>query len=138
MDEEPKPRISNVFALGLIFFAFVMDCLGALANIIPFLSPIVEGIGGAALWLAFKFKHVNFSDGKKFTALMTMAIIEALPFINALPGLTIWTINTCVLTQAEDRIKLAEFRKKRENMQRMQRRRIEEGSFDEELAAATT
>ena len=74
------------------------------------LSVLLTMIGYATLWLWLLMRGVPILSGKKmgdkFGTFFVSLIFESLPFLNALPGLSFWTIRMIVISRKEDRAKI--------------------------------
>lgn len=106
-----KYRIGNV-ALGfMLAFAAAFDALQFLFTLAPFIGQALSifldivWVIGFSLWCLLL--RVNFFSGRKIgvkvMSLAGTAIIELLPFIQALPALTLGTLGVAVASRMEDR-----------------------------------
>jgi len=97
--EEKKDKISLQGAVGIVTLALFFDASGAIINIIPFigqvLSVIIGGLGYLIVGFCFfYFFQVNVLETKRLMKFFSGAIIEIIPVINILPGLTASVIMT--------------------------------------------
>jgi|GEM_PF-6589739 len=102
-----RSRISFVTAFFLIATAVTFDLIGGLAAFVPGLGTVVAVFAYILFFLWFALLGVQFMSGKKaLQKLGTMAvgfIVEALPFLGALPALTMSVILIVLITYAEDK-----------------------------------
>lgn len=97
----PKKRIDNITAAAMITIAIIFDLFS--------LIPIVNIITTIAAWFIFitwfYMKGVGFINPKRFATAATSIIVELIPFLSMLPGLTLAIIVTIFMLRNEDRQK---------------------------------
>ena len=92
--------ISIAFFIDLVQMGLALLVIGGVLNTFV-ISPIVY----LSFWTWLKLKGVKFLDKKNATTVISGAIIEAIPFINALPGLTVSITRIILNTRLEDMAK---------------------------------
>src|SRR5262245_1428954 len=102
------PWWAGIFILA---FAIVLDGLQFIFNLlsgVPGLMVLpwfMSCVAFIALFIVFKLCGVNYLDRNAHTKLFVMlasVVIEFIPFINAIPALTLGALSVIVITRAED------------------------------------
>ncbi|MBU6323651.1 MAG: hypothetical protein KGI41_03315 [Patescibacteria group bacterium] len=125
MKEEKRERISLVTAGFMTGIALLLDAFQAIVSIamgvtaaatagvgatvgvpIMFLTDwMVDMVAGVGFWVWFLLCDVNL-NGKNAGAIITntvlSAVIEAVPLLDVLPGITFGVVRTILLVRAED------------------------------------
>ena len=108
---ENEPKKSNTLIIGTaLFFDFALGLIGLVPLIGQASAWIFSIFPLMTFWLWFKIRGMNFMTPKRALTLPGAYIIEALPFINILPG---WTAAVLILIYSE-RIKQVVGMKKKE------------------------
>jgi hypothetical protein len=100
------------------------------------LSGLIMGSGYLTNWLWFQQRGVRIMEGKfigrKTMGFFATMLMELIPFINALPGITLWTTTTILYSWKEDTIRHAKMvRKARmENRLLLARQAEQERAYD--------
>lgn len=108
MDDHPK-RIGNISAGLMISVALIFDAIQTILTFIGIgiiVGPFISLWSFLTFFTWFKIKGVTFIDragGKKVAAWAGTFLLEAIPGLNSLPGITIATIATIIFTRIEDR-----------------------------------
>lgn len=115
MADIPKQRISFLTAVFMLILAFSIDGAQFVAAFILGVNVALDFFLGALgtivtdVW--FVILGVNFFGGSKagtkIASILTTAIIEAVPLIDALPGLTMGVATIIWATRKEDAEKIA-------------------------------
>ena len=107
--QEPKERISNPIALIIICLAVLVDLVQGLLTVtlVGIIFSMMLGVFASfTLWLTFTLHGVKYSGTaglKKIAASFGTMVIEMVPFLDALP---LVTIGACIIifeTKKEDR-----------------------------------
>lgn len=118
-----RNRINNFHKWALLSVAFTVDFLQTFLIFIFFFIPLIGGVLASAVgliarivfWLWFRALHVGFADKfHRYVTNVTVTIVEALPYVNFIPG---WTIGTYLLirqVRKEDKKHNEEYRKKQQ------------------------
>lgn len=91
----------------MVVVALLFDLVNAAVNLIPFLgqvfSILISIVGYCTFGLWFMKRGVGFVDPRKAASFFGSGIIEAIPILNILPGLTIGVFLTILVVQLEDK-----------------------------------
>ncbi len=149
MDDGPTYRITGVSMFFMYSVAIMMDALQGLFTFLVFTAPFAElvtFIAAPLFGLWFLIMGVSFFSGKSATSKVLSAlgstVIELVPFLDALPGITIGVYGVISASRKEDREKYEEQRKKLEaeaieNARRVRRQQlIQQAANDNAVAAA--
>jgi len=102
-----RHRIPGTTAFLMLSVAVFIDIFQFFLDLTVFfalLAPVMAGIGWFTLWFWFKLRGVTFSDNsQRMTVNFLMGVLELVPFVDALPGLTFGTWLTIRSVQAEDK-----------------------------------
>lgn len=100
-------RIGKAAAVMAVIAVLIIDIL-----IQPLLTFLIVGVvvnpiiitpaTGFVFWLWFKGRGVQFASKNNMITTLTAVIIEAIPVINTLPGLTLWVVRVIINTRIED------------------------------------
>lgn len=116
MTVQNGPRISNFTAVGMIGVALLFDSVQGLLffmNAIPVVGTVLDVVVSplitVAAWcwflLWFALHRVNYFDrngAKKLLIMLASVVVELVPLINALPGITFGVVGLIVQTRFED------------------------------------
>lgn len=107
MESTPTQRIPNDVKAQMLVVAGLFDLTNAAVNLIPFLgqvfSVLISIIGYCLFGLWFMKRGVGFVDPRKAASFFGSGIIEAIPLLNILPGLTLGVFLTILVLQLEDK-----------------------------------
>jgi hypothetical protein len=111
----PKQRISVVTGIFMIAIAFIIDAAQFLVVFIPGVDVVLDFFLGILAIMIFGvwffLLGVNYfsgsKSGTKLATMLTTAIIEAVPLVDALPGLTLGISTLIWATRKEDAEKIA-------------------------------
>ncbi|MFM2374070.1 MAG: hypothetical protein RLZZ234_65 [Candidatus Parcubacteria bacterium] len=96
------PIFGQVLAVVAIGLAIAVDLA---------LSGLIMGTGYMTNWLWFQQHGVRIMEGKfigrKTIGFFATMLLELMPFMNALPGITLWTTTTILYSWKEDTIRHA-------------------------------
>ena len=99
MAEMRPQRIDNITAGLMIAVAVVLD----LISLIPFVN-LISGLAATLIFgLWFFFRGVGFVNPRRIATWAAGLIVEAIPFLSILPGLTIAVTATIVMIKLEDK-----------------------------------
>ena len=115
MADIPKQRISFLTAIFMLVTAFIIDCAQFVFAFLLAAGVALDFFFGALGTFTFLgwfwSKGVNYFGGSKagikIASILTTAIIEAIPLIDALPGLTMGVATIIWATRKEDAEKIA-------------------------------
>jgi hypothetical protein len=91
-------RIDKQTAISMVVVAILFD----LISIVPGLNVVSLVLGNLTFGLWFKMKGVGLIGKKKIATWGGEGIIEAIPALSALPGITVGVILMLVITRTED------------------------------------
>jgi hypothetical protein len=111
MDEAKVPRkISNITAFFMITVALLLDLLQFLLTLLVLTSPIAELVTFLALCIFgvwFAIMRVNYFSGRKVgmkvASAFGSAVVELVPILDAVPGITLGVAGVIVATRIEER-----------------------------------
>lgn len=107
MEGQKPQRIGIGKAIFLVVLALICDGIGALINLIPiagqFIAVLFSGLAYLAFGLGFYIAGINVLNIKHAKRFIGPVIIEAIPIINIIPGLTLSVLLTVLFVMAEDR-----------------------------------
>lgn len=128
-------KISNVKAGMMISIALVIDGIQALVSLlhfIPLLGNIaaivlntvisVTAYASFTLWFALNGIHI-FKKPRGVAVTVTTMILEAIPFIKMLPGLSFWVWRIIVISRVKEKTPQKKNFAKRQLARRLQQRR---------------
>jgi hypothetical protein len=125
-----KPRVGNFLGAFMVAVAILLDLLQFLITFIPVVgtaSIFVTMVGISAFGIWFLLLGVPYMSGSKsgmkIGAFFIGIVVEALPFINALPGLTGSVLTVFLASRLEDRVRAARPERKKQRM-RLQTTRV--------------
>ncbi|MEO6536429.1 MAG: hypothetical protein ABIT47_01945 [Candidatus Paceibacterota bacterium] len=125
MAQETTPKIE--YRIGLIsggfmiMTAIVLDCvqvLLAFTGVLVLASDLITFIAAPTFGIWFLMMRVNYFGGKKamvkVTSMLTTLVVELVPIVDALPGITMGVVTVIFATRSEDRQKSAVVTPKRQ------------------------
>lgn len=99
-------RIGKLGGGIAIFIALLIDLAQLALNFLligGFLNPfIVSPVVYASFWWWFRSRGVKFSDPKNITTLFIGSLIELIPYVNSLPGLTVMVAKIILNSRVDD------------------------------------
>lgn len=102
MAGEKKQRISATALLFLTLFAVIFDIIGFI--------PVVNWVSSPFAYLIFiawfLILGVSFKKPTRWITGVVVFIIEMIPFISWLPGITVWVLTIAISAILEDRVKV--------------------------------
>lgn len=99
-DDKPRSRIDNTTASFMIVVALIFDLL----NWIPFVNIVIAIIAWLIFGLWFYIKGVGFLNPRRLATAAGGFLIEVIPLLAWLPGLTTAIIITIIMVKSEDRL----------------------------------
>ncbi len=131
MPEEPKMRIGFVATLLLLVVAFILDALQFLLLFIPGLNVVFEFlitvIALAVFGIWFLILGVNYFSGDrtgaKVISMLSSSVVELVPLLDALPGITLGVWGIISATKKEDSAKKIAYTESLKNSEQQQRGR---------------
>ena len=91
----------------MIAVALLFDAMNAGINFIPFLGQILSVLVSIVAYCTFGFwfmkRGVGFANPKSAASFFGSGLIEAIPVLNILPGVTIGVALTIAMVQLEDK-----------------------------------
>ncbi len=112
MEEEKKEnavqnRIDPTTGGIMIAVALLFDAMNAGINLIPLLGQVLSVLISLVAYLTFGFWFlklgVGFVNPKRAASFFGSALIEAIPLLNILPGITVGVALTILVVQLEDK-----------------------------------
>lgn len=115
MKEETQPeqksrqpsRIDTGTGAMMIAVALLFDTMNAGINLIPFLGQILGVLVSIVAYCTFGFwfmkRGVGFTNPKRAVTFFGSGLIEAIPILNVLPGVTVGVVLTVLMVQFEDK-----------------------------------
>lgn len=111
MEEEPQTTQTNRIDTGtgamMIAVALLFDTMNAGINLIPFLGQVLSVLISIFAYCTFAFwfmkRGVGFANPKRAITFFGSGLIEAIPVLNILPGITIGVVLTVLMVQFEDK-----------------------------------
>ena len=97
-DVKPQ-RIDNIIAGLMIFTALIFDVL----SIIPWVNIITDIAAILLFGLWFMLLGVGFMNPRRIATWATAGIIEAIPILSILPGITVGVAATIFMVKLEDK-----------------------------------
>jgi hypothetical protein len=125
------PIFGQVLAVVAIGLAIAVDLA---------LSGLIMGAGYLTNWLWFQQRGVRIMEGKfigrKTMGFFATMVLELMPFMNALPGITLWTATTILYSWKEDTIRHAKMMHKaqREARALAATQAVQERAYREQIA----
>jgi hypothetical protein len=105
-NNEQTQRITKTTAAFMIVVAVFFDLLQLLLTVLLIgivLNPAIDVVAFLTFYLWFKLKGVSLtSSNKQLIATVSGYIVEIIPILNALPGITIATIARIIVVKTED------------------------------------
>jgi hypothetical protein len=101
MSTTKTQRISNLNAGLMVIVALLFDLVG----VVPVLNIVTEFIALLIFGLWFFFLGVGFMNPRRFATVLIATVIELIPIVSILPGLTVAVIITIVTVRSEDKLK---------------------------------
>ncbi len=102
----------------MVVVAIFFDLLNAGVNLIPVagqvMAELITVFAYCSLWLWFSLKNVSLISKKRAFRFFGVSIIEIIPILNMLPGITLSVLLTITQVQLEDRLALAQTKKEQE------------------------
>lgn len=99
MDQKPQ-RINNFQGASLILVAIILDLL----SLIPVVNILVSGLAVLIFGVWFYMLGVGFINPRRFAAAAMSFLVEIIPFISWLPGITVAVITTIIMVKSEDKL----------------------------------
>jgi hypothetical protein len=103
MSATKTERISNFTAGLMVIVALLFDLVG----IIPLVNILSQFTALLIFGLWFFFLGVGFINPQRFAAALISTVIELIPFVSILPGLTVAVIICIVTVRTEDKLRSA-------------------------------
>jgi hypothetical protein len=107
-----EPRISKTTGILMLIVAVFFDLLNAGVNLIPvagqIMAELITVFAYCCLWFWFSLKGVSLVSKKRAFRFFGVSIIELIPILNVLPGITLSVLLTIAQVQLEDRTLLAQ------------------------------
>lgn len=107
MESTPTQKIPSEVRAQMLAVAVLFDLVNATVNLIPFLgqvfSVLISIVGYCLFGFWFMKRGVGFVDPRKAASFFGSSIIEAIPILNILPGLTLGVFLTIAVVQLEDK-----------------------------------
>lgn len=108
MPEENKKRINAITAGAMIFVALALDLSGLLLDTLFFFAPIFGFIISFIAWILFAIWFLLLGIGllsaRRLAAFGSGIVIEAVPVLNMLPGITVSVVAIIIMVKLEDRL----------------------------------
>ncbi len=128
MPEEPRQRIGSSATFFLLLTAILFDGIQFLAFFIPGVNIVVEflvtTVALVVFGIWFAILGVNYFSGSnlgtKVAAMFGGTVIELVPLLDALPGITLSVWGIIWATKKEDAAKREEYSKKLEEVRQIQ------------------
>ncbi|TSC84537.1 MAG: hypothetical protein G01um101417_202 [Parcubacteria group bacterium Gr01-1014_17] len=100
-------RIDSTTGGAMIGVALLFDAVNAGLNLIPFLGQILSVLVSIVAYCTFGFwflkRGVGFANPKRAVTFFGSGVIEAIPVLNILPGVTLGVALTIAMVQLEDK-----------------------------------
>jgi len=100
MEEKHKKRIGNLTFGLMVALAIILDII----SIIPGANIIVDIVAALVFGLWFMLRGVGFVNPRRFSVGIIAIIIELVPFLSILPGITAGVVITILSVRTEDRL----------------------------------
>lgn len=127
-------RISKTTGILMLIVAVFFDLLNAGVNLIPvagqIMAELITIFAYCCLWFWFSLKGVSLVSKKRAFRFFGASIIEIIPILNVLPGITLSVFLTIAQVQLEDRTRLTQ---KNTDQKEQELQALEANSFEEEL-----
>lgn len=98
--DHKKSRINNFSAGSLILVALLLD----LVSLIPVVNIVSSFLAILIFGVWFYILGVGFINPKRFATAIIALVVEMVPVISWLPGLTAAVIATVIMVKSEDRL----------------------------------
>ena len=106
-EAQTQERIPNDIKFAMIAVALLFDVVNASLNLIPFLGQILSVLVSIVAYCTFGFwflkRGVGFANPKRAVTFFGSGVIEAIPVLNILPGVTLGVALTIAMVQLEDK-----------------------------------
>ncbi len=100
-----KHSITTTTKILMVGTAIFFDVLQILVTLIPGIGPIlaffVNIFAQMTFWLWFHIKGVKYNSSKRLGAVVGGFLIELIPFLNVLPGITVQVLIILTTLEAE-------------------------------------